>query len=202
MADALVHILGVIAAIAGAGILLVMVTAKGDTASIIAAAIFGFGFFASLTLSAAHNIVETKKWMPILKRTDQAAIYPLIACAFSPFALIVVDGQISFALLTFVWLAAIAGMVLNVEPSQRFRKFSLALIVMIGWALIGAADTVLATISKPALNMVIACVWIFSTGLLFIRWDALPFQNAIWRIFVLLTISCLYAAVFIELPTP
>jgi hypothetical protein len=31
--------------------------------------------------------------------------------------LIVVDGQISFAPLTFVWLAAIAGMVLNVEPS-------------------------------------------------------------------------------------
>jgi hypothetical protein len=71
VADALVHILGVIAAIAGAGILLVMVTAKSDTASIIAAAIFGFGFFASLTLSAAHNIVETKKWKPILKRTDQ-----------------------------------------------------------------------------------------------------------------------------------
>lgn len=202
MADALVHTIGVLAAIVGVSILLVMTALKGDGSAMIAGAIFGCGLLASFTMSAAHDVVGIKAWKAALKRADHAAIYLLIAGAYTPFAWIVVGGQIGFALLAFVWIAAIAGVILNVALPESFRKAPVALFLMIGWALIGTADSLLTNLSKPGLYMIITCAWSFSIGLIFLRWEALPFQNAIWRIFVLVATGCLYTAVFIELTAP
>lgn len=202
VADALVHTIAVLTAIVGVSILLVMTALKGDGSAMIAGAIFGCGLLASFTMSAAHDIVDIKAWKAVLKRADHAAIYLLIASAYTPFAWIVVGGQIGFALLAFVWIAAIVGVVLNVALPESFRKAPVVLFLMIGWALIGAADSLLTNLSKPGLYMLITCAWLFSIGLLFLRWEALPFQNAIWRIFVLVATGCLYTAVFIELTAP
>lgn len=202
VADALVHAIGVLAAIVGVSILLVMTALNGDSSAMIAGAVFGCGLLASFTMSAAHDIVDIKAWKTVLKRADRAAIYLLIAGAYTPFAWIVVGGQVGFSLLAFVWVAAIAGVILNVALPENFRKAPVVLFLMIGWALIGAADSLLTNLSKPGLYMVVICAWLLSIGLLFLRWDALPFQNAIWRLFVLVATGCLYAAVLIELTAP
>lgn len=199
VADALVHTIGVLAAIVGVSILMVMTALNGDSNAMIAGAIFGCGLLASFTMSAAHDIVDIKAWKAVLRRADHAAIYLLIACAYTPFAWLVVGGQTGFALLAFVWIAAVAGVILNVALPERFRKAPVVLFLMIGWALIGAADSLLTNLSKPGLYLIITCAWAFSVGLLFLRWEALPFQNAIWRLFVLIATGCLYSAVFIEL---
>ncbi len=202
VADALVHTIGVLAAIVGVSILIMATSLNGDASAMLAAAIFGCGLLASFAMSAAHDIVDIEAWKAVLKRAHHAAIYLLIAGAYTPFAWIVVGGQIGFALLAFVWIAAIAGVILNVALPESFRKAPVVLFLMIGWALIGAADSLLTNLSKPGLYMIIGCAWSFSIGLLFLRWESLPFQNAIWRIFVLVSTGCLYAAVFIELTAP
>lgn len=202
VADALVHTIGVLAAIVGVSILLVMTALKGDGDAMIASAVFGCGLLASFTMSAAHDIVDLDNWKAVLKRADQAAIYLLIAGAYTPFAWVVVGGQIGFALLAFVWVAAVIGVILNIALPDRFRKAPVVLFLMIGWALIGAADSLLTNVSKRGLYMMITCAWLLSVGMLFLRWESLPFQNAIWRIFVLVAIGCLYTAVFIELTAP
>ncbi len=202
VADALIHAIGVLAAIVGVSILMSMTALYGNNETMIAGAVFGCGLLASFTMSAAHNIVEIKDWKAVLKRADHAAIYLLIAGTYTPFAWIVVGGQIGFALLGFVWVAAIAGVVLNVALPEHFRKAPIVLFLMIGWALIGAADSLLTNLSKPSLYLIAACAWLFTTGLFFLRWEALPFQNAIWRLFVLVATGCLYAAIFIELTAP
>lgn len=202
VAEALVHTIGVFAATVAISILMVMTALNGDGNAMIAGAVFGFGVLASFAMSAAHDIVDIKAWKAVLKRADHAAIYLLIAGAYTPFAWIVVGGQAGFALLAFVWSAALAGVILNVALPRNFRKAPVVLFLMIGWALVGAADSLLTNLSKPGLYMVITCAWLLSVGLLFLRWESLPFQNAIWRLFVLVATGCLYSAVFIELTAP
>ena len=103
VADALVHAIGVLACIIGVSILMVMTALNGNNEAMIAGAIFGCGMLASFTMSAAYNIIEIKDWKAVLKRADHAAIYLMIAGAYTPIAAVVIGGEVGWSLLAFVW---------------------------------------------------------------------------------------------------
>lgn len=199
VAEALVHSIRVLAAVIGVTILIVMTALNGDDDAMIAGAVLGVGLLASFTSSAAHNNVELPDWRAVLKRADHAGVYLLIAGAYTPIAAVFIGDQVGWSVLAFVWVTAIAAIILNVALPERFNRAPIVLYLMIGWALIGASDSAVSAMSREGLSYIIYCAVALSTGLIFARWDALPFQNAIWHVFVLGAISFLYAAIFVEL---
>ena len=114
VADALVHAIGVLATVIGVSILMVMTALNGNHDAMIAGAIFGCGMLASFTMSAAYNIVEIRDWKAVLKRADHAAIYLMIAGAYTPIAGVVIGGQVGWSLLAFVWTLALLGVFMNI----------------------------------------------------------------------------------------
>ena len=65
-----------------------------------------------------------------------------------------------------------------------------------GWRGALAYDAVFRRLPPLALIFMIAGGILYTTGVIFHFWDRLPFQNAIWRAFVVAAAAFQYAAVF------
>lgn len=199
VADAMVHAVALLAAVIGVTVLLIMIAQTGDGGAMAAGAIFGAGLLACFSMSACYHIVEPARWKAVLRRADHAAIYLMIAGAYTPIAAIVIGGSVGWALLSFVWLMALIGIGLNIALPQIFERAPVALYLMIGWALLGAGDSLIQSMSVVGLWLIVASGTVFTLGVLVFQWARLPFHNAIWHGFVLVGSAFLYAAIFVEL---
>jgi hemolysin III len=91
------------------------------------------------------------------------------------------DGSI-FAV---IWAAALLGISLKIIYPNRFETFSLILYVIIGWMIVIAIQPLLAGLESGGLWLLLAGGLSYTFGVIFYVWDKLPFNHAIWHLFVL-----------------
>lgn len=197
-ADAVVHALGVGFALIGGPILIGLVAAREDGWTIAAISIYVATLIAMFSCSAGYNLAPisiAKEW---LRRLDHSTIYLKIAGAYTPFAMISMNGGVGKMLLLMVWAAAVIGIALKLIYPRRFELLSLVLYLAMGWAAIVVADEVAASVETATMTLLLASGGLYSFGVIFHVWEKLPFQNAIWHVFVLAATAVLYAAMAVE----
>ncbi|QIE57300.1 hemolysin III family protein [Pikeienuella piscinae] len=197
-ADAVVHGLGVGFGLIGGPILIGYVAARGDSGSLIAVSIYVATLIAMFLLSATYNLIPLEGAKDWLRRLDHSTIYLKIAGAYTPFAALSVGGLVGNLLLTGVWLAACVGIFLKMIYPRRFEALSIVLYLMMGWAAVVVAGDVAASIDAETMSLILIAGGLYSTGVFFHLWERLPFQNAIWHVFVLAATVVLYGAVALE----
>jgi hemolysin III len=96
----------------GAGAALIF--AATGARAVIAMSIYAFSLSAMLGTSALYHRVtwtpEVRQWM---RRLDHTMIFVFIAGTYTPFALLVMHGNLANLVLIVVWATAAAGLVLN-----------------------------------------------------------------------------------------
>jgi hemolysin III len=195
IADGVVHAVGILFGIIAATVLVVLTAIYASALSIIAVSIYVAGLLSMLVLSATYNLwpVSRTKW--VLRRFDHSAIYVLIAATYTPFIMELRDSVTALALLVGVWCVAIFGIVLKLGWPGRFDKLAVGLYLALGWSGMILYHSVVGTLPKPALWLVLAGGALYSLGVIFHSWRRLRFQNVIWHCFVLLGAACHYTAV-------
>jgi hemolysin III len=193
-ADGIVHVLGVIIAIGGAAVLIVIAVHVGNITRLAAVSIYLAGFLAMFLLSAVYNLwpVSPVKWW--LRRFDHSAIYLLIAATYTAFML-PMYGAAPAATLAAVWSAALVGITIKLLWPGRFDKMSIALYLTMGWSGVLTIGPVSAVLAPITLFLIAVGGALYSVGVVFHVWDSLRFQNAIWHGFVLAAATCHYVAV-------
>lgn len=197
-ADAAVHAAGVGFALIGGPILIGLVAAQGDAWPIVAISIYVATLIAMLAFSASYNLISipaAKEW---LRRLDHSTIYLKIAGAYTPFAMISIGGFVGDALLACVWAAAGIGVAIKVFFPYRFELFCLMLYLAMGWAAVAVYGDVAASLQAGTLSLVMVAGVLYTLGVVFFVWERLPFQNAIWHVFVLAASVTLYSAMAVE----
>jgi len=194
IADAVVHIAGVGCAVI-AGAVLLAVAVPGEAAQLTALGLYVFGVVAGFGFSAAYNLASSPRAKAVLRRFDHAAIFLMIAGSYTPFAAIAIGGFWGTVLLTAVWIVALGGVALKLSLPGRFERLSIALYLMLGWAILPAMGPVVEALSGASLVLLIAGGVIYSLGVVFHLWHRLPYHNAIWHGFVLAAAICHYIAV-------
>lgn len=197
-ADAVVHGLGVGFGLIGGPILISHVAARGETGSLVAVSIYVATLIAMFALSASYNLIPLEGAKDWLRRLDHSTIYLKIAGAYTPFAALSVGGLAGNLLLAGVWLAAGVGILLKLLYPRRFDALSIALYLAMGWAAVVVAGDVAASVAAPTLILILVAGGLYSTGVIFHLWGRLPYQNAIWHVFVLAATAVLYGAVALE----
>src|SRR5215831_15079012 len=111
-ADCIVHILGLVTAIGGAAVLIVIAVHAGNIRQVTAVAIYLGSLLTMFFLSAVYNLwpVTPFKWW--LRRFDHSAIYLLIAATYTAFML-PMYGTTPAVLLAVIWATAIGGIVIK-----------------------------------------------------------------------------------------
>ena len=194
LADAVVHLLGVAMAIAGAAVLIVIAVHGGNITQFVAVAIYLAGLLATMCFSAAYNLwpVSPFKWW--LRRFDHSAIYLLIAATYTAFML-PMHGASAAVTLAAIWAAALAGMAIKLLWPGRFDRVAIALYLAMGWSALFTIGPITAALAPVTLTLIAAGGVLYSAGVAFHVWKGLRFHNAVWHSFVLSAALCHYAAV-------
>ncbi len=198
LADAVVHLLGLGFALAACITLAVFVILSPDLPRGLSLGIYGFGLLAMLACSALYNLTTQARLKALFRRFDHAAIFVMIAGTYTPFSLIVIGGGWGVALLGFVWSVALTGVFLKLRYPLRFEKLSVAAYLLLGWVIVAAFDPLVSGASLAALILLVVGGALYSLGVIFHLWERLPYQNAIWHVFVLAAAACHYAAILMD----
>ena len=193
--DAVVHVVGVTLGLAACIALAVLALPGADATVVTSLVVYGAGLLAMLGCSALYNVATPGPRKMLWRRLDHAAIFVMIAATYTPFAAVAIGGVWGTGLLIFVWTMAAAGALLKLLDPGRLEALSITAYLLLGWTILVAIDRLIAAISLPALALLAAGGVLYSVGIVFYRWQRLPYHRAIWHGFVLVAAACQYFAV-------
>jgi hemolysin III len=195
-ADAIVHGVGIAAAAAGAGALIVMAAFKRNGLELATVTTYSLGLLAMLICSTVYNMAERSRYRELLRRFDHAAIFIMIAGTYTPFTALGLPGGWALAMTVFVWVMAGLGVFLKLSVSSgRFAKLSMALYLVFGWIGMVIMWPLLGSVGVPILILLAVGGVIYSLGTIVYAFERLPFQRAIWHGFVVIAAAVHYAAI-------
>jgi hemolysin III len=201
--NAVTHGIGTLLAVAGLVLLTVLAYLHGDIWHIVSFSIYGTTLVLLYLASTLYHSFTNEKVKRVFKILDHSAIYLLIAGTYTPFTLVPLHGVLGWTVFGVVWGLAIIGIVFKVFFTGRFKLVSTICYLGMGWFIVFAIKPLLATV--PALGM----GWLFvgglfySLGSIFYLWKKIPYNHAIWHLFVLAgSVSHFIAVFFYVLPTP
>ena len=139
-------------------------------------------YAASTFYHAAKNPKKRRR----LNIFDHAAIYVLIAGSYSPFCLVALDSSLGWYMFVFVWLFALAGVILKLFYTGKFDKLSTALYLLMGWQVVFFIKPLMASLTSEGLQFLFAGGIFYSVGAILYSIKKLPYNHAIFHIFVLL----------------
>jgi hemolysin III len=194
--NSLTHGLGFLLSVAGLLTLVLLAYENGSAWQISSLAVFG----ASLTIlygaSTLYHVVKPGKVKQYLRIFDHAAIYVLIAGSYTPFALITLREHGGIPLFFVLWGITIVGIIFKVFFVGRFNVLSTILYLAMGWMAVFVYEPMLHTLPFNGLVLLVAGGLSYSLGTIFYLWDRLPFNHAIWHMFVLGGSICHFMAVY------
>lgn len=198
VADGIVHVLGVIAALTAVPVMITLAAVwHGELPVVLAASIYGASLIAMFAFSASYHLVGHPRAKALLRRFDHGAIFVKIAGTYTPFA-VLFGGESATTVLIGIWTAALVGLALVTAVPRRFEWISLGLYLAMGWAVVVVGGPILAEMSDAGVVLIVIGGVLYTLGVVFHLWDRLPFQNAIWHAHVLAASFVFYAAVLLE----
>jgi hemolysin III len=199
VADGLVHLIGLIAGLIGAAVLVGIALQRGQPAELGALVTYAVCLLAMLGCSAAYNLARSPRWREFLCRFDHAAIFAMIAGTYTPFTTLRMEGAWGIGLTTFIWGVAAIGMGLKLWRPRRFEPLFVGIYLALGWTALAVFDPLLAAVGPTTMALLAAGGILYSVGVIFHVWESLPFQRAVWHGFVLAAAVVHYVAVLDEI---
>ena len=195
-ANAITHGLGGVLSIIGLVLLLNLALTMGSNRAVICCTIYGVSLVLLYTSSTLLHSIHRPRMQAILHKCDHMAIFLLIAGTYTPFALIMLRGQIGWGLCITVWLLAMIGMCFKAICGVGYPRLSVAFYLVLGWIGLFAMMPLVHAMPVGGLLLLVAGGVAYSGGVPFFLWEALPFNHAIWHLFVLCGSICHFAAIY------
>jgi hemolysin III len=201
IAHSITHGIGIVLAIAALAILTSFAAVFGTARHIVGCSIFGATMIILYTASTLYHSLQNEKAKKVFRVFDHSAIFLLIAGTYTPFTLITLKGAWGWTLFGVVWGLAIIGIVLQTVSNMRFQVLSLVLYLAMGWIGIVAVRPMISLLPVSGLVFLAAGGLSYTLGVVFYVWERLPFNHAIWHVFVLGgSVSHFFAILFGVIP--
>ena len=195
IADGTVHIIGIGLGIAGLVTLIAVQWGSADIGRQVSVYIYAACLLAMLICSALYNMLAKDNRSGLLRRLDHAAIFLLIAGTYTPLASMIIGGWTGGILLAVIWTGALAGAILKLTHLKGLERITVPLCLALGWVVVFAFKPLMDNASDFGFWMIIAGGLLYTAGTAFYAWKRLPFQNAVWHVFVLAAAVCHFSAV-------
>lgn len=195
IADGTIHAIGVIGGLAAAVFLLVMAYPQLPAPVSVSLSVYAIAMVAMFGFSAAYNMIEVPRWADRLRRFDQAAIFAKIAGTYTPLAFVKIGGLAGTGLLIGVWSVALFGIIGKLSSSRRWDRTTIVLYLALGWVGVLVIFAMLETLEPASLILLFIGGILYSVGVIFHLWSSLPYQNAIWHLFVLVATASHFLAI-------
>ncbi len=199
--NSITHGAGVLLSVAALVLLIVYSTSYGTASHVVSCTIFGITLILLYSASTLYHSFRQPRVKSILKIIDHSCIYLLIAGTYTPFLLVTLRGVLGWTMFGVIWFLAISGVLFKIFFVHRFKIVSTIAYVLMGWIMIFAIKPLVDSMPSGGIVWLIAGGLAYTLGVVFYAWKKLPFNHAIWHLFVLAGSIChFFAIVFYVLP--
>jgi hemolysin III len=201
LANGITHGIGLALSIVGLVALVALSIVRGNAWHIAGCTTFGVTLVLLYAASTMYHSLRAPRLKRILKILDHTAIYLLIAGTYTPFTLVNLRGFWGWVLFALVWSFCVFGIVWKLFHAERFPIVSTLLYIAMGWLVLIAVKPVLAAVPLSGIIWLLAGGLFYTVGVLFYGLKRVPYNHAIWHVFVMAGSICHYFAVmFYVLP--
>ena len=202
VANSVTHGLGLVASIVGAVVLVFLSAERGEPWYVASAAIYGTTLVALYAASTLYHALKGTAARGALRIVDHCAIFLLIAGTYTPVALVGLGGAWGWSLFGIAWGVAAVGVVFKIFATGRFDRLSTVAYVAMGWLCIIAARPMIVLLSPGALALLGLGGLLYTAGVVFYRWERVPYSHAVWHLFVIGGSLCHYLAIALYVLAP
>ena len=158
---------------------------------VVSGSIFGATIIILYSASTIYHAVTHHQVKDLCRSFDQMAIYALIAGTYTPFCLVTfrqINQVQAWTVFGGIWGIAIAGILFEVWTKRQWKYLTTTIYLAMGW--VGLL------LLKPLTQHQDIFAWgglvwlvlggvLYSLGVVFFLWRSLPYNHAIWHLFVL-----------------
>jgi hemolysin III len=119
-----------------------------------------------------------------------------IAGTYTPFTLVSLHGLVGWIVFGVTWGLATIGIVFKVFFVKRFKLFSTLCYIFMGWLILIVIKPLVATLPIMGLYWLIAGGVLYTVGAGFYLTRRIPYNHAVWHLFVLAGSAAHFVAVF------
>ncbi len=195
--NSITHLAGVVAAIIGVSLLIVMAVEKADIWKIVGFSIYGATLILLYSISTIYHSAKAGRMKDIFRQLDYISIYLLIAGSYTPFSLITLRGVWGWTLFGIIWALAVIGIFQEVLIGKKTRRYSLILYVVMGWLIVIAINPLIASLSSAGMWWLSAGGFSYTFGVIFFLLDEkYKHFHGIWHIFVMAGSFCQFICLY------
>jgi hemolysin III len=134
----------------------------------LAAAVYALSVAALFGTSALYHRITwasqaARRWM---RRLDHSMIFFLIAGTYTPFALLVLDGDLATVILVVVWAGALAGVLMKLVWIDAPKALVAVTYILLGWVAVAAFPTMIERLGVTAATLVAVGGLLYTLGAL------------------------------------
>lgn len=163
-------------------------------AAVFSVAAFSVALVALYAMSSAyHASRHGTRLRSVLRRFDYCSISFLIAGSYMPYLIIGLvergngtsDTVWGIVIAALVGTLAITVIVLSCISVQKFHTFNLIAYVVMGWSIVLRIYHLFVNIGWQAMVLLFSGGLVYTAGILFYKLKKIPYNHAIWHLFVL-----------------
>lgn len=197
IANTITHGIGAILSIVALVLMVVLAVTQSSVIAVVSASIYGASLVLLFLASTLYHSFQKPGIKSVLKVLDHCAIYLLIAGTYTPFMLISLQGAWGYTMTAIIWSLALFGVFFKLFYRHRFPKLSLFTYIAMGWLIIVASTEMVAKVPTGGLVLLAAGGLVYTLGTIFYVWERIPYNHAIWHMFVLGGAVCHFLAVYL-----
>lgn len=195
IANSVSHGFGILFGIVAIPLLLAQVAQSGQIMLTAGVSIYAFSFLLVYTSSTLYHGFQQPLVKKVLQILDHISIYFLIAGSYTPFILVYVFNQVGITILLVLWGLTLVGIVFKIFFTHRFKYFSTAIYLLMGWMLLAGGKAFFVNLPTDVLTLIVIGGVLYSLGVIFFLWEKLVYHHLIWHLFVLAASICHFVAV-------
>jgi hemolysin III len=183
--NSITHGIGMLLSVAGLIYLIYQALNFGTRWHLVTFIIYGVSLIVLFLASTLYHGIPVESWKGALNIFDRSAIYILIAGTYTPFLLNDLRGPTGWTMFAVVWGLTIFGLTISLGLLPKLRKASVILYLAMGWLVMAGGRQLLAELAPTTIILLMAGGASYTIGVIFYLWRRLPYNHAIWHLFVL-----------------
>jgi hemolysin III len=201
VANSITHGVGLAFSVIGLGVLVALACLYGSALHIASCSVYGATMVMLYTASTLYHSFRSPRIKHIFKIIDHCSIYLLIAGTYTPFTLVMLRGGWGWSLFGIIWMLSFVGIVFKLFFVNKFQILSTIVYVLMGWLAVVAIKPMVQMIPLNCILWLVAGGLFYTIGVLFFAWHRIPYNHAIWHVFVVAGSVChFFAVLFYVIP--
>lgn len=194
--NALSHGIAALLSVVGLVVLVTQASGQGDPWKIVSVSVYGASLFLLFLASTTYHAVRDPalKWR--LKTCDHCAIFLLIAGTYTPFLLVNLRGETGWWMFGVIWGLTAFGITMKLVFGHRFKALQVITYLLMGWLVVFASSSLAENLNHQAIELLVAGGIVYTGGVVFYLVKSIPFNHAIWHLFVLGGSACHFFAIY------